>query len=503
VTRSARSTAASPRLVIAALSSGGMVASFMQTLVIPLVPSLPRLLHASPADASWAITVTLLTAAVLTPVAGRLGDLYGKRRVILGCLTALVVGSVVVALGDSLITAVVGRGLQGAAMGVIPVGISMMRDVLPSERVGSAIALMSATLGVGGAIGLPVSAFVAQNASWQALFWLSAGLGVACLVLVASVVPESTVTTPGRFDVIGAVGLAIGLVALLLGIVKGGAWGWASPATLGAFATAAVVLLLWGVVQLRVRHPLVDLRVSARRPVLFTNLASVVAGFAMFGTSLVFPQVLQAPAATGYGLGLSMIQAGLVMAPGGVMMMVMSPLSARLTRDRGPRITLVIGLAVIALGYLAATFLTGSALSVMIATIIISSGVGIAYAAMPALIMGSVPIGSSAAANGLNSLMRSVGTALSSSVTAVVLAGLSIGVGGAVFPSAAGIQVALLISAGATVVGLLVTLLIPRQVAATVPRAVSAPGPRVDPSVPALGADDLRARVSGGAGGGS
>lgn len=147
--------------MIAALCSGGMVASFMQTLVIPLVPSLPRLVNASPADASWVITITLLTAAVMTPVAGRLGDLYGKRRVVLGSLALLVVGSVVVAVGGSLVPAIIGRGLQGAVMGVIPVGISMMRDVLPAERVGSAIALMSATLGVGGAIGLPVSAVVA------------------------------------------------------------------------------------------------------------------------------------------------------------------------------------------------------------------------------------------------------------------------------------------------------------------------------------------------------
>ena len=450
-----------------------MVASFMQTLVIPLVPSLPRLVDAAPADASWVVTITLLSAAVMTPVAGRLGDLYGKRRVILGCLALLVIGSVVVALGGTLVPAIVGRGLQGMAMGVIPVGISMMRDVLPPERVGGAIALMSATLGVGGAIGLPVSAVVAEHASWLALFWLAAGLGLAALVLVALVVPESGVTTPGRFDVVGAVGLGIGLVCLLLGIVKGGTWGWASPATLGLLAAAVVVLLVWGVVQLRIRDPLVDLRVTARRPVLFTNLASVVAGFAMFGTSLVFPQLLQAPAATGYGLGLSMPEAGLVMAPGGLMMMVMAPVSARLTRARGPRVTLMVGLTVIAAGYLAASFLTGSVPAVMAATIIVSSGVGIAYAAMPALIMGAVPAGVSAAANGLNSLMRSVGTALSSSVTAVVLAGFTVGVGSAVFPSATGIQVALLISAGATVAGMGVTLLIPRRVVAAPEPAVA------------------------------
>lgn len=468
----ARRVAASPRLVVAALCSGGLIASFMQTLVIPLVPALPRLLDASPADASWVVTITLLVAAVMMPVTGRLGDLYGKRLVMLGCFATLVVGSMVVAAGSALVPAIIGRGLQGAAMGIIPLGITMMRDVLPPERVGSAMALMSATLGVGGAIGLPVSAIVAENASWQVLFWLSAVLGALCGLLVALVVPESDVRARGRFDVLGALGLAVGLVGLLLGVVQGGTWGWGSPLTVGAFTTSVVVLVLWGVLQLRVRDPLVDLRVSARRPVLFTNLASVVAGFAMFGTSLVFPQLLQAPPETGYGLGLSMLQAGLVMAPGGLMMMVMSPLSARLTAARGPRTTLMTGLAVIAAGYLATTFLTGSVPAVLLATVIISSGVGISYAAMPALIMGAVPRELSAAGNGLNSLMRSVGTSVSAAVTGVVLAGFTISVGGSVFPSAAGIQVALLISAGASLAGLAVTFLIPARVVAREPVAV-------------------------------
>ena len=467
-----RPATASPRLVVAALSLGGMVASFMQTLVVPLVPSLPRLLDASPADASWVVTITLLVAAVMMPVTGRLGDLYGKRRMVLVCLGLLVVGSAVVAAGSALVPAMIGRGLQGAAMGIIPLGISMMRDVLPPERVGSAIALMSATLGVGAAIGLPVSAVVAQNASWQALFWFAAGLGVLCLVLVAAAVPESGVRAVGRFDLFGAVGLAVGLVSLLLGVVKGATWGWASPLTIGAFVTSVVVLVLWGAVQLRVRDPLVDLRVSARRPVLFTNLASIVAGFAMFGTSLVFPQLLQAPPETGYGLGLTMLEAGLVMAPGGLMMMVMSPLSARLTAARGPRVTLMVGLAVIAAGYVATTFLTGSVPAILLATVIVSSGVGIAYAAMPALIMGSVPRELSAAGNGLNSLMRSVGTSVSSAVTAVVLAGFTVGVAGAVFPSATGIRVALLISAGASLAGLAIAFLIPARVVGRQPVAV-------------------------------
>jgi MFS family permease len=451
-----------PAFVVTVLASCGLVAAFMQTLVIPLIPSFPDILHTDAADASWVITVTLVAAAVIMPVSGRLGDLHGKRPVLLASLVVLVAGCVVSALAGSLLPMVVGRGLQGCAMGVIPLGISIMRDVLPAERVGSAIAMMSATLGVGGAIGLPLSAVIAQASSWRVLFWISATLGAACLVLLWAVVPDSRLRAEGRFDLPGAVGLAIGLVSLLLAITKGGTWGWGSPTTLGLFAAAVVVLVVWGAYQLRVRYPLVDLRVSARRPVLFTNLASVLVGFAMLTGSLVLPQLLQAPALTGYGLGQSMVAAGLWMAPGGLVMMALSPVSAGLTRRRGPRTSLLVGGGVIAVGYVVSTLLLDNAFEVMVATVIVSSGVGIAYAAMPGLIMGSVPLHETASANGLNSLMRSVGTSISSAVTATLLAHMTVTVGPVTLPSLAGFRVAFLIAAAAAVAGMLVTLLVPR-----------------------------------------
>lgn len=449
-------------VIVTVLASCGLVASFMQTLVIPLIPSLPTILGTDAADASWVITVTLLAAAVIMPVSGRLGDLYGKRPVLLISLGLLVAGSAVSALAGSLLPMVVGRGLQGCAMGVIPLGISIMRDILPAERVGSAIAMMSATLGVGGAVGLPVSAVIAQTSSWRVLFWLAGGLAAACLALLWVVVPDSSVRARGRFDPFGALGLATGLVCLLLAITKGGAWGWGSPTTLGLFVAAAVVFAVWGYYQLKVRYPLVDLRVSARRPVLFTNIASVLVGFSMYSASLVLPQLLQAPAITGYGLGQSMVAAGLWMAPSGLVMMALSPVSARISRARGPRTSLMVGAGIIAVGYLISIVLLHNAFEIMVAGIVVSAGVGIAYAAMPGLIMGSVPLHETASANGLNSLMRSVGTSFSSAVMATLLAHMTFSVGPLTVPSLAGFRVAFLIAAGAAVLGLLMALVVPR-----------------------------------------
>jgi MFS family permease len=436
----------------------------MQTLVIPLIPVFPALLHASPTDASWVVTVTLLAGAVITPVSGRLGDLYGKRRMVLVSLLLLIVGSVLSATSSSLWPMVVGRGLQGCAMGVIPLGISIMRDELPAERIGGAISLMSATLGVGGAIGLPVAALVAQNADWHVLFWGSGGLGALCALGILWVVPESPLRTKASFDYLGTVGLTAGLVLLLLPIVKGSQWGWGSTRTLGFAAAAVVILLGWGYYQLRARNPLVDLRVSARRPVLFTNFASIMVGFAMYAMALSFPQLLQAPSSTGYGLGQTLVQAGLCLAPNGLVMMLLSPVSARLTTRYGPRLTLMLGAVVIAFGYIFVTLWMDSVFELVIASVIIGGGVGIAYAAMPALIMGSVPMTETASANGLNALMRSVGTSTSSAVMATMLAHLTIMVGTTAVPSASGFRATFVVAAVAALVGLGLTALIPARV---------------------------------------
>ncbi|GAA0980052.1 hypothetical protein GCM10009551_020960 [Nocardiopsis tropica] len=242
-------------MIICVLAFSGIVVSLMQTLVIPLVPVLPGFLGATPGDTTWAITATLLAAAVATPTVGRLGDMYGKRPMLVLSLAVLVVGSVFCALADSLVPMVVGRALQGLAAGVIPLGISIMRDELPPERLGGATAVMSASLGVGGALGLPAAAFLAQTADWHTLFWVAAALAGAAAVLVRTLVPDSGVRAGGRFDLPGSVGLSVALLLLLLAVSKGSDWGWGSGVPGAMLAAAAVVLLVWGWWELRARTP--------------------------------------------------------------------------------------------------------------------------------------------------------------------------------------------------------------------------------------------------------
>ncbi|MFE7649460.1 MFS transporter [Streptomyces phaeoluteigriseus] len=448
--------------VVATLALAGITAAIMQTLVTPLIAELPQILDTSSSNAAWVITVTLLAAAVCVPVVGRLGDLLGKRRMLLACAVPLIVGSVVCALASDVVTMIVGRGLQGMGMGMLPLGIALLRDVLPAEKLSSSIALVSASMGIGGGLGLPIAAAIAQYANWRVLFWGSAGMAVVVTLLIWFLIPDVPAGAKGqRFDLPGALGLGVGLVCLLLAVSKGADWGWGSGATLGLFGGAVVVLVAWGFWETRTTDPLTDLRTTARPRVLLTNLASVFVGFAMYASMLVMPQLLQFPEATGYGLGQSMLATGLWMAPGGIMMMFVSPLGGKLTNARGPKFTLVCGALVIAAGYGLSMALMGSAWGLMVVGIVINSGVGLAYGSMPALIMSSVPVSETAAANGFNTLMRSLGTSIGAAVIGVILAQTTTTMGGYSLASEDGFRTALLVGGGLALVSAAVASFIP------------------------------------------
>ncbi|MGW1598089.1 MFS transporter [Streptomyces sp. NPDC002343] len=449
--------------VVPVLAFAGIVVAVMQTLLVPVIKDLPQLLDTAPSNATWVLTSTLLSGAVATPIMGRLGDLYGKRRMLVLSLSVMVIGALVSAFTSELLTMIVGRTLQGFAMGAIPLGIGLMRDMLPRERLGSAMALMSSSIGVGGGLALPAAALVAQHTDWHALFYGAAGLGVLAIALTLLVVPESPMRARGSFDLVGALGLSTGLVLLLLPITKGSDWGWSSGTTLGLFAAAVVVLVVWGLFELRVQAPLVDLRTTARPAVLFTNLASIMVGVAFYVVSLVLPQLLQLPTATGYGLGQSMVVAGLCVAPLGLTMMFTAPVYARLSARYGPKVTLITGLLIIAIGYGGGLGLMDAAWQTIVTSVILGAGIGLAYSSLPALIVGAVPASETGAANGLNTLMRSIGTSVSSAVVGMVLANTADNVGGVAVPTMHGFRVSFLIATAAVAVGLLLALFLPKS----------------------------------------
>jgi MFS family permease len=458
---SSTSSAQRPGLAIAVLCAGGLSAALTQTMVIPIQSELPQLLGTSASNASWVITITLLAAAVTMPVAGRIADMIGKQRVLTASAALLFLGSAVCAVSDTLVPILAGRALQGLAMGFIPVGISFIRQFAPPEMASTGVATMSATLGVGGAIGLPLAAWIADSGDWHSLFWVAAGLAAVITVLTWVAVPHVHDGSSGKLDVAGTVGLAIGLSSFLVGVSKGSTWGWGDGLTWGSILFGIVVLLAWGAFELRQEEPLVDLRTTATPAVLLTNLAAVAIGFGMMAQSIVVPQLLQMPEATGYGLGQSILAAGLWMAPAGLMMLVFAPVSSGLMKSIGAKKTLMIGATVLGAGYLVALVMMNAPWQLLIASCVASAGVGIGYAAMPTLILDSVPAHEAGSAVGVNGLMRSAGTTLAAAVMATVLTSSTMDLGGFAVPSESAFRWCFVVGAVAAFVGVAIAATVP------------------------------------------
>lgn len=422
--------------------------ALQQTAVVPVLSDLPRLLDTSPDNTSWVVTAALLSGAVATPIVARLADMYGKRLMMIVSLAVMVAGSVVGAFGDTLILAIVARALQGVGVALIPVGIAVMRDELPPERVPLGVALMSATLAIGAGAGLPLAGFVVAHLDWHAIFWVTGIAGAVMLVVVPLVLNPSPDVSRGSFDVPGALVLALGLTAVLLAVTKGGQWGWSAPATLVCAGGGLSALVALVPLELRSRTPLVNMRIAARPSVLFVNVASVLLGFAMFVNLLVSTQLLQLPPATGFGSGLDAAGAGFWLAPSSLMFGIMAPVAAGLTRRAGAEATLLVGAAGMAAAYVARVALSHELWQIVAGSVLVAAGTSLTFAAMPTLIMRAVPVTETASANGLNTLLRSVGTSSSSAATAAVTTMGLQSIGGAWFPSFVSLATMFWIAAG-------------------------------------------------------
>ncbi|MGW0578631.1 MFS transporter [Streptomyces sp. NPDC002920] len=407
---------------LAILGLAALVFSLAQTSVAPALGDMATSLHTTAQDMTWALTGYLVAAAVLTPVFGRLGDMFGKRRLLVISLVLFALGGAWAALGDSLAVVVAGRVVMGAGGGIFPLCFGIIRDEFPQERRAAAVGLISATAGVGGGMGLLMGGLLVDHTSYRWIFIVGTAMAVLAAASAQVLLPESPVRTPGKVDLIGAVLLGVGITAPLIAISEATSWGWTSGRTLGLIAAGVVVLAVFALVEGRVAEPLVDVTVLARRPVLMTNVVTLLIGFGMFGIFLLVPQLVETPEASGYGFGGDATRAGLLMLPGCLMMLVAGPVSGVLTTRFGGKVPLALGGAITAAGLALLAAEHGSQGAVLGFTMVVFTGIGLAFAAMPNLIVDAVEAAKTGEATGVNALLRSVGSSLGSQVIASILA---------------------------------------------------------------------------------
>lgn len=411
-----------PSATLAVLALGVMAYALSQTMIAPAMPQIQTTLGVSTAAVAWTLTAYLVSASVMTAVIGRLGDMFGKKRVLVATLAAFGAGSAICALAGSIEVLIAGRVVQGAAGGLFPLAFGIVRDEFPRERVAGGIGLVSAIMGVGSGIGLILGGLLVDHASWHWIFWLGLGLTVVAVVATELLVPESPIRNPGRIDWGGAALLSLGLSAPLIGVSQGGSWGWGDSRTLGLIAAGFAVLALFARYELAQEEPLVDMRTLALKPVLLTNVATVFIGFAMFAGFVLLPQLVQAAESTGYGLGATATVAGLLMLPSTVTMLIAAPFSGRIGARRGSKGPLIVGTLLTALSLVLFALAHRSPALLLLWSVVQGAGIGAAFAALPNLIIESVPQTQTGEATAVNTLLRNVGASIGSQIAGTVLA---------------------------------------------------------------------------------
>jgi EmrB/QacA subfamily drug resistance transporter len=446
-------------VTLAILTIAGTAFALQQTMVVPALPALQRELHTTATWVTWVLTIFLLVASVATPLLGKLGDQYGKERLLVISLSLFLAGCVGCALAWNIWALIGFRALAGAGGAIFPLSFGIIRDEFPREKVGVAIGLISATFGVGGGFGIVLSGLIVDNFSWRWLFIAGAvPIGLAIL-LIHRFVPESPIKTASRVDVSGATLLSGGLVCLLVALTEGESWGWTSSGVLGLAGAAAGLLVAWGVAELRVPEPMVDMRMMASRQVLFTNITALIAGFAMFGAWVLIPNFVESSTTVvHYGFDASATMAGLYLLPSSFTLLFAGPIAGLIARRTGSKWPLAIGLLTIAAttGCIARWHSEPWQLLAVMPTLGI--GIGFAFASMATLITEAVRPTETGVATGMNTVMRTVGGVIGGQMGAALLTAYTIG--DTKLPSVTGFEIAFAASAVAALVGAVVAVFV-------------------------------------------
>ena len=411
-----------PNVTLAVLALGGLSYAMLSSLVVPALPTMQRELHTSETDITWLLTGYLLAASVGTAIIGRLGDMYGKEKLLLWTLVVLTFGTLLAAVSSSLPVLIAARFIQGVAGGIFPLSFGIVRDEFPRDKVAGGIGLLSAILGVGGGAGIVLSGVIVEHLNYHWLFWIPLVLVVIAAFATWRLVPESPVRTPGRVNWLAAALMSIGISAVLLAISQTTEWGWGSPKTFGLLAIGAAFIAAWIAVEVRSETPLVDMAMMRLRGVWTTNAAAFLLGAGLYASFIVFPQFAQLPKSTGFGFGASVVVSGLYLLPATIGMTVLGIKAGAISARFGSRAALLSGTLFSTASFLLLAVAHSEPYQFLIAASLLGVGIGLAFAALGNLIVQAVPSHQTGVASGMNTVMRTLGGALGGQLSATFIA---------------------------------------------------------------------------------
>ncbi|WBB70066.1 MFS transporter [Micromonospora sp. WMMD812] len=403
------------------LAAGALSFAMLQSLIAPVLPTIQTELQTTQEAVTWVMTANLLSAAIFTPILGRVGDLAGKKGTYVAVLAVLAAGCLLAAFATDLRTLVAARVIQGAAGAVFPLAYGIIRDEFPAARVPAAVGAVSAVIAAGGGIGIVLAGPIVASLGLTWLFIIPAIVVIVAAVAGHLVISAYPPTRPGRINWLAAALLAGGLLCLLLATSKGAGWGWASAQTVTLVVTAAVLVGAWVRTEARSTQPLVDMRIMRLPTVWTTNLVALLFGAGWFAVFAFLPQFVQVPSTAGYGFGADVTEAGLLMLPMVVTMSAAGVISGRVVRWFGSKAQLVTASVLSALATATLALAHQQIWQISFATAMFGLAAGLAFSAMANLIVGNVPAAHTGVASGMNANFRTIGGSIGAALMGAVV----------------------------------------------------------------------------------
>lgn len=445
-------------LTFAVLAVGVFSYSFQQSSTVPTLPLIADHLDTDIKTATWLMTAFLLSSSVATPIVGRLGDAYGKRRMLVMSLAGLAIGSVAAAFAPTIELMIAARVFQGIAGGAIPLTFAIIRDEMPGKQVPRALAVTSSLLAAGFAAGTVCSGPIAESLGVAGLFLAPAAVAGLAALAIQSLIPESPIRSRERVPLIPAILLAGWLTSLLLGISKGPEWGWSDARTFGLLGAAVLLLLAWAFAEQRIETPLIDLQLMRRRGVWTTNLVGMTAGMVTFGALTFMPQFNQTPSENGYGFGVSTTVAGHMMLPSLVATFVCGFVAAPLVHRLGNRLTMLTASLFAVAGTLLAAFAHDHPWQLYLANGVTGLGTGLVFACLAGAIISAVPAEQTGVATAMNTNIRTIGGSIGLAIMTTLVTASPLASG---YPREHGYVVGFLFLTAAATVAAIVSLAVP------------------------------------------
>lgn len=410
-----------PLRALVVLTACVLLVSYVETMVLPGIPTIEKDLSTTITIGSWITAILLLVGAAVSPIIGKLGDLYGKKKLIITSLAFYTVGVSIAGFSTSIYFLIFARAIQGVGLAILPLSLAFLTDLFPKDKLATAQGAIAGSAGISTSLGLVLGAYVIQDLGWRSAFHTAAIVSVILFIVAfIGLKPDIASCTKCKIDYIGAFLLSVGIALVLVYTSEGSSMGWFSLEELTFLILGLALTVSFFYYESIAEEPLISLNLLKIRNVLVANLVTLIAGIINF--LLFFAVIEYLELSRPYGLGFDVIATGLVLVPGTIIMLIIGPTIGRILTRTGPKTILIAGASASILSFLLLMVNRGTGYDVTLGVIFGFAGLIILVVPLVNMISLSLPKQTVTVGQGFNTTLKFIGSAVGPVLTTTILA---------------------------------------------------------------------------------